>query len=121
MLVVCGRCIPVFIIPDGHYTLEELIPWHRVSLKVGVDDISRLPHILRSVPNGEVARMQSELVCVRPLLWFASVYGSCDRAVATRQDAFDAIMEILRQRMFPGTAQYQVTGTAPASQMKLMC
>ena len=32
-------CIPVFTIPDGHHTLEELVPWSRMSLSVSQEEL----------------------------------------------------------------------------------
>ena len=39
ILAAFHGCIPVFSIPDGHHTLEELVPWSRMSLSVSQEEL----------------------------------------------------------------------------------
>ena len=39
-------CIPVFTVPDGHHTLEEVMPWSRMSVTVPQERLPLLPQIL---------------------------------------------------------------------------
>ena len=51
-------CIPVFTVPDGHHTLEEVLPWHRMALSVPQEQLPLLPQILRNVSAEEREEMR---------------------------------------------------------------
>ena len=110
-------CVPVFTVPDGHPTLEEVLPWARMALFVPPSELPRLPALLRAVTPRRLAEMRAALACARRALWYSSVYGQCRahdaadaRCDGEREgasgagggDAFDALMRTLAQRLAPG-------------------
>eukprot|EP00966_Prymnesium_polylepis_P208256 4824046-Prymnesium_polylepis.1 len=93
-------CIPVFSVPDGHHTLEEALPWARMSLSVSADELPRLPAILRAVEPRQIAAMRRALRAARHALWYSSMYGECRAEMGgALPDAFDTLMAILRSRL----------------------
>ena len=91
-------CIPVFTIPDGHHTLEEVLPWRTMALSVPQEQLPQLPQILRNVSAEERDAMRRELSCVWRRLWFSSIYGSC-LGEETQTDALDALLQLLGRRL----------------------
>ena len=94
-------CIPVLSVPDGHHTLEEVLPWERMALSVSQEQLPHLPAILRNVSAEERDAMRRELSCAWRRLWFSSIYGSC-LGEETQTDAFDALVQTLANRLRRG-------------------
>ena len=93
-------CVPVLSVPDGHHTLEEVVPWREMALIVPPERLGELPAILRAVPPERLRAMRRALHCHRRMLWYASIYGACGLARGgTREDAFDALMRVLAARL----------------------
>ena len=98
ILAAFHGCIPVFTIPDGHHTLEELIPWERMSVSVPQERMAMLPAILRNISDTQRAAMRRELSCAWRRLWFSSIYGTCF-GEDPQTDAFDALMQVFASRL----------------------
>ena len=93
-------CIPVLTLPDGHHTLEEILPWNEMAIHVPPERLKELPSILRAVPQKEIERMRRKLKCAQKYLWYASVYGECAPGLGGgAPDAFDALMRVLAARL----------------------
>ena len=99
-------CIPVFSVPDGHHTLEEVLPWERMSLHVPPEQLPQLPAILDNVSATARDAMRTELRGWRHALWYSSIYGECTaapdappRAAAAPRDAFEGLMRLLARRL----------------------
>ena len=93
-------CVPVFSVPDGHHTLEELLPWPNMSLEVPPERLHELPAILRAVPQRTLQHMRRRLRCARRYLWYASIYGACAPGLGREEpDAFQGLMRVLATRL----------------------
>ena len=99
-------CVPVLMVPDGHHTLEEVLPWREMAINVSPEDMPRLPDILRAVTPPRLERMRRKLRCARRLLWYASMYGACAPWMGRGSpDAFDGLMRTLASRLSPTPAR----------------
>ena len=97
-------CIPVFTIPDGHHTLEEVLPWGRMSVSVSQEALPLLPAILRNISAERRDEMRRELSCAWRRLWFSSIYGEC-LGEEPQTDAFDGLLQVFAQRLQGGSGQ----------------
>ena len=85
---------------------EDVLPWHRFSLRLNFSDIPLLPQLLARVPPAAVARMRRGLGCIWPrMLWLApglNLPSSIDNDAVVREargfDAFETTMMALRRR-----------------------
>jgi hypothetical protein len=91
-------CIPVFSLPNGRLTFDELLPWQSMSVSVTRDQLPDLPAILARYSPADRERMRAQLRCAWPRLWFSSIYGSCF-GDDPQYDAFDALIATLRYRL----------------------
>ena len=98
-------CVPVLAIPDGHHTLEEILPWREMAVVVPPERLAQLPAILRSVTPATIQSMRRKLHCARKYLWYSSIYGSCAPGIGKGEpDAFDGLMRVLAARLRPMAA-----------------
>ena len=97
-------CIPVFTIPDGHHTLEEVVPWGRMSVSVAQEELPLLPAILRNISAERRDEMRHELSCAWRRLWYSSIYGQC-LGEEPQTDAFDGLLQVFAQRLQGGGGQ----------------
>ena len=104
MVSLFHGCVPVFTLgvrkDDDALPFDELLPWHRFSLRVPVDELGSLPAVLEAAARDDATlrSMQSELGCVWRSLFWTSLQGSCF-GETPRGDAFDALMAVLRLRL----------------------
>ena len=82
LLAAFHGCIPVLTVPHGHHTFEEALPWRQMALVVPPERLASLPSILRDVTPADARRMRDELRRQRQRLWYASIYGECERGAA---------------------------------------
>ena len=102
-------CVPVIIQDDVEMAFEEVLPWHRFSLRLNFSDIPDIPEILARIPAAHVGRLRRGLGCVWPrMLWLGRhAPGLYDRQVeqdptlraAADHDAFETVMMTLRRRL----------------------
>lgn len=85
---------------------EEILPWHRFSVRLNFSDIPILPQLLAAIPPSHVARLRRGLGCIWPrMLWLAQGLYSPqveeDPTIvdARPHDAFETIMRTFRQRL----------------------
>ncbi|KAL1496466.1 hypothetical protein AB1Y20_016420 [Prymnesium parvum] len=92
-------CVPVFSVPDGHHTLEELLPWRALALHAPREEqLAALPALLRAVEPASLPRRRRALACAAPLLWYARLFGRCGGAEGA-PDGFDGLMAVLAARL----------------------
>ena len=102
-------CVPIIIQDSVEMAFEDVLPWHRFSLRLNFSDIPLLPQLLARVPPAAVARMRRGLGCIWPrMLWLApglNLPSSIDNDAVVREargfDAFETTMMALRRRL-PG-------------------
>ena len=95
-------CVPVFIVPDGHHTLDEALTWRKMAIVVTIEELPNLPAILNAVAPHTLERMRRRLRCASPMLWYSSIYGECAPGMGSgAPDAFDALMRTLAERLAP--------------------
>lgn len=106
MISIFHGCVPVFSLgtstEDDALPWEELLPWHRFSLRVPTDRMEELPDLLRrhvgQRGKGGLTSMQEELACAWRWLYWSSLEGSCF-GESTDTDALAAWMAVLRIRL----------------------
>ena len=113
MVALFHGCLPVFTLgkgaDDDALPFDELLPWHRFSLRVPTDALATLPAVVREAARdgARLRAMQAELACVWRALFWTSLKGSCF-GERVRGDAFDALMQVLasrrRRRLASGAA-----------------
>jgi hypothetical protein len=99
-------CIPVFTVPDGHHTLEEVIPWSRMSVNVPQERLPLLPQILANYSRREIKQMRDLLRGWRQVLWYgtscaavSAVPPTSERDASVPRDAFEGLMQLLAARL----------------------
>ena len=99
-------CIPVFTVPDGHHTLEEVVPWSRMSVTVPQERLSLLPQILANYSRREIKQMRDLLRGWRQVLWYGSSCAAVSALPPTSgwgasvpRDAFGGLMQLLAARL----------------------
>ena len=99
-------CIPVFTIPDGHHTLEEVMPWSRMSVTVPQERLPLLPQILANYSRRDIKQMRDLLRGWRQVLWYGSSCAavsalppSSERGASVPRDAFEGLMQLLAARL----------------------
>ena len=96
-------CIPVFTVPDGHHTLEEVMPWTRMSVTVPEERLALLPEILGNYSQRDVKQMRDLLRRWRHVLWYgsncAAVSPPLEPTASAPRDAFDGLMQLLAARL----------------------
>ena len=106
--------------PPSVQAFEELLPWHRFSLRLKQADIPRLPEILDSFPDASWYELRRNLACVWPrVLWLqadneAPGEQASNREAATKAshlamlgsdavlsgyDAWESVMHTLKRRV----------------------
>lgn len=105
-------CVPVVIQDEVEMAFEEVLPWHRFSLRLNFSDIPILPQLLERIPPAHVGRLRRGLGCIWPrMLWLAE--GLYPRAIehdptlaaARPYDAFETTMRTLRLRLRKDAAE----------------
>ena len=100
-------CIPVIVQDGVSQPFDELLPYHKFSIRVDEKDLEKIPEMLRKIPDtceglGSeelcIPRMREQLACaVRSFLW-SSVFGSAF-GEGGEDDAFAVTMLALQHRL----------------------
>jgi hypothetical protein len=104
MVAIFHGCVPIFTLgradDDDALPFDELLPWHRFSLRVPTTGLHNLHSVVNAVlrRRGSLEAMQAELGCAWRSLFWTSLKGSCF-GEGVRGDAFDALILVLRRRV----------------------
>jgi len=93
-------CIPAFVQDNTSQALDELLPWHLISVRAEQAELpglhARLAAIRDDAPAAEA--MLRQLACAWPRLLPSSSYGALG-AESGEDDAFSSVVAILRRRL----------------------
>ena len=75
-------CVPLIIQPNVTQPLEDILPYETFSLRVGLDDVPRLPEILGAVSRSQHASLLRGVRHYSPLFNWHTTHGQAFDAVA---------------------------------------
>ena len=75
-------CVPLIIQPNVTQPLEDILPYETFSLRVGLDDVPRLPEILGAVSRSQHASLLRGVRNFSPLFNWHTTHGQAFDAVA---------------------------------------